>query len=184
MEDSRIVELFGLRDETAIREAEAKYGAGLKRLAARLLGSREDAEESLNDTLLRAWNAIPPAKPKRLGAYLAKICRYVAFERLDARSAQKRSAEVVELTAEMELCIPDPRSETAFSGEELGRILDEFLSALPKEQRLIFLRRYWYADTVAEIAARFSIGESKVKTTLHRLRSRLKEHLEQEGVGV
>lgn len=184
MEDKEIVELFHQRNEQGLKAASEKYGAGLLRLARRLLGSREDAEESLNDTLLRAWNTIPPARPTRLGAYLMKICRFVAFERLEHRSARKRSAELVELTAEMELCIPDPASAEERSDDELSQLLDDFLASLPKEQRIIFLRRYWFADSIAEIALRLGVSESKVKTTLHRTRNRLKKHLTGKGVNV
>ena len=184
MEDKEIVELFHQRDEQGLKEASEKYGARLLRLAGRLLGSREDAEESLNDTLLRAWNLIPPASPARLGAFLLKICRFVAFERLEKRTARKRSAELVELTVEMELCIPDPGSVEERSDDELGRLLDEFLASLAPEQRMIFLRRYWFADSISEIALRLGISESKVKTSLHRMRNRLKKHLEQEGIHI
>lgn len=184
MDDERITGLFFARDEAALSAASEKYGAALLRLARRLLGSREDAEEALNDTLLRAWNAIPPARPASLGAYLAGICRRAAFERLERRAAQKRSAELVELTAEMELCIPDPRSEAGADESELSESINRFLAELPAEQRVIFLRRYWFADSIAEASQRLGIGESKVKTTLFRLRKRLRKHLESEGFNV
>ncbi len=112
------------------------------------------------------------------------ICRRAAFERLERRSAQKRSAELVELTAEMELCIPDPRNGTEADESELAESINRFLAKLPAEQRVIFLRRYWFADSIAEVSQRLGIGVSKAKTTLFRLRKRLKKHLESEGFNV
>lgn len=182
MEDHAIVCLYWERDEEAIRQSRTKYGAALRRLAYQILKSDEDAEECESDTYLKAWNAIPPNRPEYLGAYLLKICRRLSFGRLDWKRAQKRSAQVVELTAEMEQCIPAPAESSSLEAEELGRYIGEFLKMLPAEQRLIFLRRYWYADPVKEIARRYRIGESKVKTTLHRTRKKLKAYLTEKEV--
>lgn len=184
MEDQQIIELFWNRDGGAIPAVQEKYGDKLMALAERLLGSREDAEECVNDAWLNVWNAIPPERPRLLFAYLASVCRNLAFDRLDWKSAQKRSADVVELTAELETCIPDVRRERQPDGREIGAALTAFLQGQPQEARLVFLRRYWYGDSIRDIALRYGFTESKVKTTLLRTRNRLRAYLEKEGISV
>ena len=181
MEDGAILDLYFARDEEAIRQTEAAHGHKLYTLAYGILAIREDAEESVSDTYLKAWESIPPTRPTYFYAYLAKICRFICFGKLDWKNAAKRKAEVVELTAEMELCIPDLSRERQLEAQELGRLLNEFLGTLNEESRKIFMRRYWYADSVLEIAQRYRIGESKVKTRLFRTRNQLREFLEKEG---
>ena len=182
MEDDKIIDLFWMRDQTAIQETSTKYGRKLQRLAVKILYSHEDAEESVNDTYLSAWNAIPPQRPIHFFAFLAKICRFTAYGKLDWKTAQKRQAEVVELTNELETCIPDAAAQSAFDSRELGGLLNIFLGTLTEEKRLIFLRRYWFEDSVKDIAGRYGIGESKVKTTLLRTRTNLRNFLEKEGI--
>lgn len=184
MEDAKIIELYFRRSEDAIRETDAAYGKKLHGLANRILRSYEDAEESVSDTYMRTWKVIPPQKPGYFFAFLATICRRLSFNRLDWNTAAKRNAEVVSLTEEMAMCIPDVRGERELEGRELGQVLDAFLESLPKESRLIFLRRYWYVDTIAEIAARYGISESKVKMQLSRTRTKLAQYLQKEGVAV
>ena len=181
MEDGAILDLYFARDEEAIRQTEAAHGQKLYTLAYGILAIREDAEESVSDTYLKAWESIPPTRPTYFYAYLAKICRFICFGKLDWKNAAKRKAEVVELTAEMELCIPDLSRERQLEAQELGRLLNEFLGTLNEESRKIFMRRYWYADSVLEIAQRYRMGESKVKTRLFRTRNQLREFLEKEG---
>lgn len=182
MEDSEIVELFWQRKETAVEHTENKYGSRLYSLAMNILLCCEDAEEAVNDTYLTAWNTIPPKRPEFLYAFLAKICRFTAYGKLDYKTAKKRQAEIVELTAEMESCIPAP-SEESVDGEEIGRLLNQFLAGLTEEKRLIFMRRYWFGDSISSISKRYGIGESKVKVSLMRTRKELKKHLKKEGVG-
>lgn len=182
MEDSKIIDLYFRRDEEAIRQTESAYGGKLYTLAYRILLLREDSEEAVSDTYLKAWENIPPTRPQFLYAYLAKICRFIALGKLDWRNAAKRKAEVVELSAEMELCIPDPAGERAELSRELGQLLNDFLGTLSDENRRIFLRRYWFADSIAEIAQQFGLGESNVKTKLMRTRTALRAYLEKEGV--
>ena len=184
MEDAKIVELFWARNEDAIKETDAVYGRRLNALAKNILQSREDAEESVNDTYMETWKTIPPQRPQYFYAFLASICRHVSFNRLDWRLAAKRNAEVVTLTQEMEACIPDTSRNGELSKIELRDTMERFLEGLPKETRLIFLRRYLYLDTTAEIAARYGISESKVKTQLHRTRVKLRSHLAKEGIRV
>lgn len=184
MEDDKIIDLFWTRDQTAIQETSTKYGGRLQRLAMKILFSREDAEESVSDTYLSAWNTIPPQRPTYFYAFLAKLCRFSAYGKLDWKTAQKRQMEVVELTQELETCIPDTLAQSTFDGRELGELLNLFLETLTEEKRLIFLRRYWFEDSVKEIARRYGIGESKVKTTLLRTRTSLRNFLEKEGIHV
>lgn len=179
MDDEKIIELFWNRKQEAVDQLQKKYGSRLYRLAAKLLCSPEDAEECVSDACLAAWNTIPPQRPDHLFAYTARLCRCGAFDRLDRKTAQKRTAQVAELTAELEACIPDP---AAHVGEtELGAALNAFLAGLSEEKRRIFLRRYWYGDTIREVARRYGLGESKVKVTLLRTRNELREFLSKEG---
>lgn len=181
MEDGDIIAGLFRREDSALGALQEKYGSRLFHLAGRFLQSREDAEEAVNDAYLRAWNTIPPQRPNHLFAYVAQLCRYAALEKVDWLTAQKRRGTVVELTEELCQCLPDPVT----GREEEDRVkeaLNGFLAALDKEKRVMFLRRYWYGDPVRDIAARCGAGESKVKTTLFRLRKDLKDYLEKEGI--
>ena len=182
MKDDEIIALYFRRDEDAIRQTELAYGGKLYNLSYRLLWNREDAEESVSDTYMKAWENIPPTKPTFFYAYLAKICRFLAMGKLDWNNAAKRKAEVVELSDEMENCIPDLSREMQIQSRELGALLNEFLGTLSPENRQIFMHRYWYAESIAEIAQRFHLGESNVKTKLMRTRNALRSFLEKEGI--
>lgn len=182
MEDEEIIRLYLMRDEAAIRETAGQYGGFLKRLARQFLDSEQDAEECVNDTYLKAWQSIPPNRPVHFRAYLAKICRHTAFGIADKLHAQKRSATLVELTTEMEQCIPSRMPETG--NEQLAEILNTFLADLPAEKRSLFVRRYWYGDSIAELARETHSSESRVKTTLYRIRTKLRDYLERNGVSV
>lgn len=184
MEDTNIIELYWSRDEAAITQTDAAYGRKLHTLSDNILHSYEDAQECVNDTYLKTWNTIPPSRPRYFFAYLAAICRHLSLNKLDWKAAAKRKGEVVTLTEEMAQCIPDASWERARSGKELGQLLNTFLGQLPKESRLIFLRRYWYLDTVAQIARRYGITESKVKMQLSRTREKLRLFLQKEGICV
>lgn len=184
MEDEKIIELYWQRSENAILETDRAYGSRLHGLAEKIVQCFEDAQECLNDTYWKAWDTIPPQRPNYFFAYLAKICRHTALGKLDWKNASKRSAELVALTDELAGCIPDERRNREAESREVGRALNSFLLSLPTESRLIFLRRYWYCDTVAEIAERYEISESKVKTRLHRIRGQLRTYLEKEGIAV
>ena len=184
MEDANIIALFFERNEQAVKETDRAYGRKLYVLSNNILNNREDAEESVSDTYMEAWKSIPPKHPKYFYAFLASVCRNMSFNKLDWRLAAKRNAEVVALTQEMETCIPDSRQNAEMDRRELRRLLEAFLESLSKESRLIFLRRYLYVDTVAEIAARYGISESKVKTQLHRTRTKLHTYLAKEGISV
>ena len=184
MDDAKIIDLFWARSEEAIQETNKAYGRKLHALANKILNNREDAEESVNDTYMKTWEIIPPQRPKFYYAFLASICRHLSFHKVDWKLAAKRHAEVVTLTLEMEMCIPDATRDRELEGKELGRVMNAFLKSLPKDTRLIFLRRYWHADTIAEIAARYGMTESKVKMQLSRTRAKLQTYLESEGIYV
>lgn len=184
MEDTKIIELFWARDEDAIVQTDAAYGRKLHALANKILNNWEDAEESVSDTYMKTWEIIPPQRPTYFYAFIASICRHLSFHKVDWKQAAKRNAEIVTLTDEMELCIPDTSRDRKMEAKEIGRVLNAFLETLPKETRLIFLRRYWHVDTIAEIAARYGITESKVKMQLSRTRAKLCTYLEQEGIRV
>ena len=182
MDDTQIIELFLARDENAIHETDLAYGRRLHTLANRILLSREDAEETVSDTYLRTWQTIPPERPRCFFAFLRRICRNLAFDRLDWRQAEKRNPELITLTAELEQCIPDTRQGEIPDRLSIKETLERFLRQLPRESRVIFLRRYLYGDSIGEIAQRYAVRESKVKMQLQRTREKLRRFLEQEGI--
>lgn len=184
MDDSKIIELFFARNQEAIQQTDKVYGRRLFLLADRIVRNEQDAEESVSDTYMKAWDTIPPQRPVHFFAYIAKICRNLALKRVDWKNAQKRSAEIVALTQEMEGCIPDASQDARIEARELGRILDAFLRTLTPENQMVFLRRYWYADTVAQIAARYGIGQSAVQMRLSRTKGKLTAYLAKEGIQV
>ena len=184
MNDSAILDMYWARDEEAIRQTEKAYGKKLNRLALGIVANLEDAQECVSDTYLKAWQTIPPKRPDHFFAYLAKICRNLAFGILDYRAAAKRKAEMIALTDELTQCIPDPANDKEQEHRELGEVLNRFLETLSKESRVIFLRRYWFADSVEAIARRYGFSESKVKTRLHRTRQQLRKFLAEEGITV
>ena len=184
MEDSKILELFFARNEDAIKYTDETYGRRLYHLADKIVQNGQDAEESVSDTYLKAWDTIPPHKPQYFFAYIARICRNFALDKLDWKKAAKRNAEVISLTQEMESCIPDRVHDREMEAKELGQILDAFLRTLTEENQLVFLRRYWFADSVAEIAARYHISENAVSMRLNRTRGKLRTYLAKEGIHV
>lgn len=151
MEDEKIIDMYFARDEQAIQYTEAVYGKRLFTLANRILFDRQDSEESVNDTYLKAWTTIPPSRPAHFYAYLAKICRFIAFGKLDWNNAAKRKADVVSLTDEMEQCIPDNGIYVEYDAREIGRIITQFLESTSQESRVIFMRRYWFCDNISEL---------------------------------
>lgn len=184
MEDSEIVDLYWERSERAIAESRIKYGARCRALAYRILQSKEDSDECESDTYLRAWNAMPSARPTFLGAFLSKITRNLSLDKLERRGAAKRGGgEMPVILGELQECIPaapmidDPFSDNA----ALSMLLDEFLSSLSKEARVFFVQRYWMSMAVAEIAEKNSVSQGKVKMSLHRSRNALRKCLEAKG---
>lgn len=183
MDDSNIVQLYWDRDERAIPETAAKYGAYCAAIARNILGSAEDAEECVNDTYLRAWNAMPPARPGVLAAFLGKITRNLSINRAARESAAKRGGGAYPAVLEelAEIVSGGDSAEQALMGRELARAIDAFLGGLPAAKRRIFICRYWYFDSVGDIARRFGMTEDNVSVTLHRLRSKLRGYLSERG---
>ena len=183
MDDGKIVELFLRRDEAAIQHTAEKYGRQLRALSQGIVKDPQTAEECENDTYGEAWRSIPPNEPKDyLYAFLRRITRHISLNRCRDRSRLKRSAYLCELSAELEQCLPAPDDcECRIDELALKEAIDGFLLSLETEKRNIFLRRYWYLDSIADIAKRFGLSESKVKTTLFRSRNQFRERLEKEG---
>ncbi len=186
MEDTAIVALYWERDETAISESNTKYGSFCRTVAWNILSVREDAEECVNDTWLRAWNAIPPARPSPLRAFFGKITRNLSLDRFRAARAQKRGNGNMELILEeLQECVGSGEDvEGAFDAKETAAVITRFLDGRPPLQRQIFLRRYWFGDDIAAIARRFALREGTVKSNLFRMRERLRRVLEEEGVAL
>ena len=177
MEDAAIVALYWARDEQALAETAAKFGAYCRKIADNILHSAHDVEECENDTWLAAWNSMPDNR---------RITRNLALDRLDKATAQKRgSGQTFAPLDELAECVAAPGSvEDTFDAAETGRLISEFLRTLPEGTRNIFLRRYWYCDATADIAARYGLTESKVRVTLHRTRGKLAAYLQKKGVAV
>lgn len=181
MEDHDIIAMYWARDERAIAESDGKYGALCLTLAGRILPQREDAEECVSDTWLRAWNAMPPQRPRQLSAFFARIVRNLSFDLWRQQHADKRCAVTVALE-ELGDCLAAPEGvEEPLRQKELCAALDRFLRSLPARERGIFLRRYFYVEPTAEIAARYQLREDHVLTILSRTRKRLRQQLRKEG---
>lgn len=182
MEDQKIVELFFDRSELAIEKTREKYGALCAWVAGNMLSDPQDVEECVNDAMLALWNAIPPAKPQLLGAFAARVTRNQARNRFTYQAAQKRDMAQRLPLAELEPYLADSRDvELEVQGRELTRCIERFLQTLDGESRNMFLRRYWFFDSVEQIAAGFGVTKSKVKMRLLRTRTKLREYLIQEG---
>ena len=182
MEDAQIVALYWQREEAAVAESDKKYGQYCRRIARNILENEADAEECVNDTWLKAWNAIPPQRPAKLSVFLGRITRNLALNRRERETAQKRGGGITAaVLEELEGCLPAPMGDPA-EDMVIRETLDRFLAELPAETRQIFLQRYWYLCPVKEIAALHGMGESRVKMILLRARNQLRDLLEQEGI--
>lgn len=183
LEDNHIVDLYWNRDTDAIKESSKKYGDYCFCIANNILHNKEDSEECVNDTWLRAWNAIPPTRPKNLRMFLAKITRNLSFDCFTAKSAKKRgSGEIVFVLDELSECIPsDSHVAREYEFKELCEFIQQFVENLSVKEKTIFLRRYFFADTVADISAKLGISENSIMVSLCRTRKKLKYHLQKEG---
>jgi len=180
--DQEIIDLYWARDEQAIAHTDKQYGSYCRSIAWNILRSKEDTEECVSDTWLRAWNTMPPQRPSILSSFLGTIIRNLSLDRYRAGQAKKRGGHLERVFAELEQCADaETDLESCFAMGELSRLLDQFLRGLPRRERLIFIRRYWYADPVTEVARRCRMSESAVKVSLHRTRNKLRKLLEQEG---
>ena len=184
MEDLQIIELYFARDELAIRETDRKYGKLCFQVANHLLCNNEDSQECVNDTYLTVWNNIPPTRPNHFTAFLCKITRNLSLKKLEFANAAKRSADAILSLSEIEATLPDSRITPGITDEELGKLISAFLRSEKELARNVFLRKYWFFDSVSEIAERYSLNESNVKSMLFRTRNKLREFLKKEGIEV
>lgn len=181
MKDKQIIDIYFSRDERAIKETDKKYGKLCFMLANNLLRSNEDSEECVNDTYLTVWNKIPPARPKNFTAFICKITRNLALKKLELKNAKKRSPDVIISLSEIEEIIPDNSSATDFEDEEVGKLISDFLRSEKELNRNVFLRKYWFFDSISSIAKMYSLSESNVKSMLFRTRNSLRDFLKKEG---
>ncbi len=192
MEDKDIVALYWDRDERAIAESDVKYGRYCLQISMNILENRQDAEECVNDTYLRAWDAMPPQKPSRLGAFLGKITRNLSLDRYKAGHTAKREATLFIVSLdELGECVPGGTSDGGASpvdmeleSRRVGECINRFLRRQSADAREIFVCRYFYSESISEIARRFGLSESKVTSLLHRMRGKLRRFLESEGVSL
>ena len=184
MNDKNIVDLYFNRDEEAIAQTDKKYGRYCYSIAYNILTNKEDAEESVSDTYMTAWRAIPPRRPSVLSTFLGKITRHISIDRWRERSAYKRGGgEVTLALEELEDCVAGLQNvEMEYERKELIRAYVKFLDTLPVTERRVFLCRYWYVDSVEAIAGKFGFSQSKVKTMLYRTRVKLRKQLAEEGL--
>lgn len=183
MEDNGIIELYFSRLEQAIVETDRKYGGFCYSIAYNILFNREDSEESVSDTYLSAWNAIPPTRPGILSSFLGKITRNLSLDKWRRRTASKRGAGEVPLALEeLEQCVSDGETpERAYERKELEVSINRFLDHLAPTERNVFLCRYWYLDSIGEIAETFGFTTAKANSMLRRTREKLRRQLEKEG---
>ncbi len=184
MDDSKIVQLYWERSENAIAETSKKYSKYCHYISYNILNNNEDAKECVNDTYMSAWNTIPPKRPECLSTFLGKITRNLSLNRYKQYAAKKRgSGQTALVLSELEDCIPGSSGVEQIVDEMvLKETLNNFLKALPKTNRIVFVQRYWFLSTIKEISKQFDMSESKVTSMLFRIRNELKKYLEKEGV--
>ncbi len=182
MKDLQIISLYNQRDEAAISETAKKYGTLCQRIALNILTVAADAEECVNDTYLQAWNCIPPQQPERLGAWLGKVVRNAAINLWNKNHRKKRYAGMEQLLSELEDCIPSPITvERTIEEKELTEVLNRWLASIPKDDRIIFMRRYWNGEAVNGLARVYKVTPTRMAKRMYRLRLALKAALEKEG---
>lgn len=185
IDDERIIEMFFKRDQQAIRELDIKYGKICHTISCNIVNSRSDAEECVNDAYLGAWNTIPPARPNPLLSYIVKIVRNISIKIYWRKEAAKRNSIYTIAMQEIETCIADPKSvEDEIEARELAHIIEKFLDTLSTKERIIFMRRYAYMDTYADIAKRVGISEKNVSVRLTLIRQKMKQYLIEREVFV
>lgn len=181
--DNQIIDLFHARSEQAITELSEKYGRTCRRLSVNILKNPYDAEECVNDAYLGVWNTVPPRRPDSLPAYVCRIVRNLSLKRYRENTAVKRNSYYDAVLDELAECIPSPDTlEEAYAVKELTETINRFLSTLDKESRVMFMRRYWFSDSIEEIAGLFGTQKHNVSVKLSRIRQKLKRHLEKEGI--
>lgn len=182
MDDDKIIELFYARSEQAIKELSEKYGALCKKISNNILNNSRDAEECVNDAYLGVWNTIPPQNPDSLIAYICRIVRNCSIAKYHQNTAKKRNSFYDAALDELDDCIPSLSSvEDEISVNELSGLIDAFLDTLKSESRIIFVRRYWFSDSISDISKMLGISNNNVSVKLNRIREKLKRYLEKEG---
>lgn len=184
MDDLRIIDLYFERNEQAITETAAKYGKLCHSIAYNVLNNHEDSEECVNDTYIGMWNAIPPARPNNFTAFICRIVRNLSLKRLEFLKREKRSVDVVLSLDELAAVLPDDQYAPDVSDEDVGKLISQFLRTQKEDVRNVFIRKYYFFDSIKEIAVRYSFTESKVKNMLFYTRNKLKDYLIKEGVEI
>ena len=185
IDDEKILDLFFARDQQGIRELDRKYGAACRSLSCNIVNNRQDAEECVNDAYFGAWNAIPPARPDPLLSYLLKIVRNLSLKAYWREEAVKRGGHYTVALEEIEGCIAGLKTvEDEIEAKELARIIEEFLDTLTVENRVIFMRRYWFADSYKDIAELVGLSEKNISVRLTRIREKMKQYLIEREVFV
>ena len=182
LDDSRIIDLFYARSEQAITELSQKYGSVCRKVAGNILNDPYDAEECVNDAYWGAWKTIPPQNPNPLLTYVCRIVRNLAIAKYHSNTAQRRNSYYDVSLAELEECIPAAQEQEPWEEQEVTKVLERFLRELDTGSRVMFVKRYWYAESVAQIAETFGMKENSVSVKLMRLRKKLRKKLEKEGV--
>lgn len=182
MDDNKIIELLFDRSESALSEIAQKYAGLYKSIARKILRNESDAEECANDVLLALWNSIPPNHPNNLSAYICTLSRRICVDKIRYNTRLKRNNDYTVMLSELDECMPAAPSEEC--DEDVIRILNDFVRALSPDVRVLFLRRYVYLESVAELARRFELPENTVSAKLYRARKRLQKILEKEGLGI
>lgn len=182
MEDHEIIRLLWERVEKAVSALSDKYGRLVFQLSRNIVGNDEDAAECTNDTWLGVWDSIPPQKPQVLRAYVCRVGRNLSLKRYRSNTAAKRNTAYDVSIDELAECLADSSVEEVWSARELGRAIDRFLDRLDKENRIIFMRRYWFSDSISTIAALMGMSENNISVRLSRIRSRLRDYLKMEGI--
>ena len=183
MDDLKIVELYLSRSEDAIVETDLKYGRLCRYVAMNILRNKEDSEECVNDTYLGAWNAIPPQKPNRLSAFISRITRNLSLKKYEYVSAAKRNPEVLVSLTELEDCVSgQDYIEVEFENKRIEKAISDFLWQLDIDKRTVFIRRYWYFESIDSICRRCGFSQSKLTSMLYHTRQKLRQYLESEGI--
>ena len=184
MNDLNIIELYFARDEEAIKQTDIKYGKLCHSVAYNILNNNEDSEECVNDTYIGVWNAIPPTRPNNFMAFVCKITRNLSLKRLEAQARQKRSQATIVSLDELAEVLSDESIADGVSDEDIGKLISDFLRNEKSEIRDVFIRKYYFFDSIGDIARRYDFTESKVKNMLHHTRTKLKDFLIKEGIEI
>lgn len=184
MDDRGIIDLYFARDERAIKETDAKYGKLCHRIAYNILGCAEDSEECVNDTYVGVWNSVPPARPSNFLAFVCGITRNLSLKRIESMTRQKRAGGITASIDELADILPDERIADGVGEGDISRAISDFLRAEKQDVRNVFIRKYYFFDSTAEIAKRYGFTESKVRNMLYHTRNKLREYLIREGIEI